>query len=206
MLIARGLTKWFGTRRAVSDVDLELAEGERVVMLGANGSGKSTLLHLVAGVLSPDAGEVAVRAAIGFAPEKPDVPDHLVVAEWLRLVASLHRSHDDLAALVARARFLELTPLLGRRVAELSLGQRHRVALAAAFVAPSPATLVLDEPTNALDAATREALVVHLTASRLTCLIATHDSDFAARVATRAVRIEAGRVAPGPTLAHPSYG
>jgi len=206
VVIARGLTKWFGTRRAVHDVDLDVAEGERVVVIGANGSGKSTLLQLVAGVLAPDAGEVVVRSAIGFAPEKPDLPDHLVVAEWLRLVASLHRSRDDLAALVARAPFLDLAPLLGRRVAELSLGQRQRVALAAAFVAPPPPTLVLDEPTNALDAATRDALATHLVASGLTCLITTHDGDFAARVATRAIGVEAGRLALGPTPAHGSHG
>jgi len=162
----------------LDDVSLEVRAGERVVVLGENGCGKSTLLQLVAGVLEAYEGSIVVPDAIGYAPEKPDLPDHLLAREWLDVVASLKRAgwRDE----------LDVGPLLGRKIGALSLGQRQRVSLVAAFTGDPP-LLVLDEPTNALDAATREAVIARL--ERSTALVATHDREFADRVATRVLRL-----------------
>jgi ABC-type multidrug transport system ATPase subunit len=178
MLSIKNLTKWFGSRRVLDDVSLDVAPGERVVVLGENGCGKSTLIQIVSGVLEAHEGTVRVPDALGYAPEKPDLPDHLLVREWLDLVASLKRAplHLDLG----------VGDLLGRKLGALSLGQRQRVSLVAAFTG-NPPLLVLDEPTNALDAASREIVIDRVRAS--TALIATHDAEFAGRVATRIVRL-----------------
>jgi ABC-type multidrug transport system ATPase subunit len=183
MLKIRHLTKWFGSRRVLDDVSLEVARGERVVILGENGSGKSTLLRVVCGVALADEGDVRLPDAIGYAPEKPDIPDHLLAREWLDLVASLKR-----ARFIGASSELGVSELLGRKIGALSLGQRQRVSLVAAFMGEPP-LLVLDEPTNALDAASRDAVIARLRDA--TALIATHDRDFADRVATRVVHLAA---------------
>ncbi len=210
------LSKYFGTRRVLHDVSLRLGAGERLVILGDNGSGKSTLLGIAAGVLEPDAGGVARAASIGFAPEKPDMPDHLLVVEWLDVVASLQGAAREAGeAREAResreapeapeapeagegdgleADPLGLRPLLGKRIAALSLGQRQRVSLAAALLG-APEVLVMDEPTNGLDAASRDAVIARLLAS--TALVATHDRALADAIATRVVTLRSGVLVPG---------
>ena len=177
----RHLTKWFGSRRVLDDISLDVARGERVVVLGENGCGKSTLLQIVSGVIDADEGDVRLPDSIGYAPEKPDIPDHLLAREWLDLVASLKRARPI-------TNELGVSELLGRKVGALSLGQRQRVSLVAAFTGEPP-LLVLDEPTNALDAESREAVIARLRDA--TALVATHDRDFAERVATRVIRLAA---------------
>jgi len=180
MLSVRHLTKWFGSKRVLDDLSLTVARGERVVLLGENGSGKSTFLRIVAGIVEAYEGEIAVPRVLGYAPEKPDLPDHLLAGEWLDLVASLKRARWP--------ELLGVTALLGRKIGALSLGQRQRVSLVAAFTGEPP-LVVLDEPTNALDADAREELTARVLES--TALVATHDRDFAERVATRIVTMGA---------------
>jgi ABC-type multidrug transport system ATPase subunit len=184
VLALERVTKYFGTKGAVRDVSLVMWRGDRVAIVGDNGSGKSTLLALASGVLDPDSGRVERPPSVGYAPEKPDIPDHLLVSEWLDVVASLKRSrwHESLGVGVG--------PLLGRRVSELSTGQRQRVSLCAAFLADPP-LLVLDEPTNGLDVDARAATVDRLRTSTL--LLATHDDDLVERLGARVVRMKDGR-------------
>ncbi len=185
MLEVRELKKTLGFRAILHGASLTVASGERVVLLGDNGSGKSTLIQLVAGVLEPDGGSARVCKKIGFAPEKPDFPEHLAVSEWLALIASLKglRSLGELP--------FGVSELLGTRTAALSLGQRQRVSLAAAWLG-EPELLVLDEPTNGLDLASIAELT-RLLGTR-TALIATHDRAFARAVGTRVLFMRAGRL------------
>jgi ATPase subunit of ABC transporter with duplicated ATPase domains len=185
MLSIRNVTKWFGSRRVLDAFSLNVALGERVVLLGENGCGKSTLIQLVCGVLDAFQGSITLPNTIGYAPEKPDIPDHLLAIEWLDLVASLKRSQwkDDLG----------VGALLGKKISALSLGQRQRVSLVAAFTG-NPDLLVLDEPTNALDRDSRDHLIERVRGR--TALIATHDRDFADRVATRVVDMSVPSIIP----------
>jgi ABC-2 type transport system ATP-binding protein len=185
VLSLQGVTKYFGTRRAVHDVSLDVTAGERVALLGDNGSGKSTLLAMASGVLDPDHGRIDRPATVGYAPEKPDIPDHLLVSEWLDVVASLKgtRAHG--------VDGLGVDALLGRRVAALSTGQRQRVSLCAALLG-GPALLVLDEPTNGLDDETRSVVIERLRGA--TVLLATHDVELVDRLQARVIRLEAGRL------------
>ena len=180
MVKVEGLMKAFGGRIVLRKVSLTVGEGERIVLLGPNGCGKSTLLQIVAGVLSADAGRVAVAAPFGFAPERPDMPEHLFVREWLDLVASLKRARWTEGDL----ELFEIRPLLGTKIGAMSLGQRQRVSLTAAFIG-SPPLLLLDEPTNGLDARSRGAVIARLRAA--TSLLATHDRALADELATRVV-------------------
>jgi len=180
---AREIRKSLGRRAVLRSASLTLKRGERVVVSGGNGSGKSTFLQVVSGVLSADHGELGVRGSIGFAPEKPDLPEHLLVGEWLDLVASLKglRGTGPLP--------FGVEELSGTRTSALSLGQRQRVSLAGAWLG-EPALLVLDEPTNGLDAENRAEVVSRL--SRATALIATHDRSLAEAIATRVVTVRDG--------------
>jgi ABC-2 type transport system ATP-binding protein len=174
------VTKRFGARTVLRGANLEVRDGERVVLLGDNGSGKSTLLQIVAGVLDADSGGVRVSRPLGYAPEKPDMPDHLFVREWLDVIASLKRARwDD-----TDTGMLSIQPFLRTKISALSLGQRQRVSLTAALLG-APPLLVLDEPTNALDSASRAALVARLATT--TALVATHDRQLAHELGARVV-------------------
>jgi ABC-2 type transport system ATP-binding protein len=187
MLEARNVWKSLGGRLVLRGVSFAVERGERVVVLGENGSGKSTLVYVMSGVLEADDGEVVCGVPqLGFAPEKPDLPDHLLVQEWLDVVASLKGLEEA-----------DVPPELGidglrrKKLAALSLGQRQRVSLASAWMG-SPEILVLDEPTNGLDARTRDGVLERLATA--TALVATHDVELADRIATRLVTVRDGVV------------
>ena len=203
-----GLAVTYGDLRAVDGVDLEVAAGEVVALLGASGSGKSSLLRAVAGLEDVAAGEVAwdgrsmVRVPVhkrGFGLmfqdgqlfEHRDVGSN--IAYGLTGLPRVQRSE--------RVReMLELVGLPGferRRVTTLSGGQAQRVALARAL-APAPRLLLLDEPLSALDRALREQLATDVRAilreGGTTALYVTHDQDEAMTVADRVGVMEAGRL------------
>lgn len=180
---ALGIHKSLGRRAVLRGFDLRLERGERVVLLGENGSGKSTLLQIVAAVLEPDAGTLRTSQSLGFAPETPDIPDHLLVGEWLTIVASL-KGLRSLGALP-----FGVAELTEKRSSALSLGQRQRVSLASAWLG-DPELLVLDEPTNGLDAETQAEVTRRL--NDTSALVATHDRHFAAAIATRVIGLRSG--------------
>jgi ABC-2 type transport system ATP-binding protein len=159
---ARGLGRRFGRRWALADVDLEVAEGEIVGLVGPNGSGKTTLLRLLAGLLRPHRGTVQVlggvpwnqrhqvmRAArFAFAP--PALFDTLTPREHLRELPRLGGDRVDDGALEQVLALVGLSERADDRVGTFSFGMRQRLALALALL-PRPRLLVLDEPTEGLD-------------------------------------------------------
>ena len=163
LIRARGVERRFGTRLALDGVDLEVAPGEIVGLVGPNGSGKTTLLRLLAGLLEPGAGELRVfgerpfdqpvrvmeRARFAFAP--PALFERLTAREHLVHLSGLGRSAPVAAAEIDRT--LERVGLRARaddRVGTFSFGMRQRLVLAQALL-PMPELLVLDEPTDGLD-------------------------------------------------------
>ncbi|GLZ50477.1 ABC transporter ATP-binding protein [Actinomycetospora sp. NBRC 106378] len=156
-----GVSKRYGTVRALQDMTFSVRPGELFGFVGANGAGKTTTMRIVLGVLAADAGEVrlegrpidaARRRRIGYMPEERGLYPKMAVGEQLRYLAELHgMSAGDAKAAAARwtAR-LGVAERAGEEVQKLSLGNQQRVQLAAALV-HEPDVLVLDEPFSGLD-------------------------------------------------------
>ena len=199
-----------GRLPVLDDLRLTIDGGEIVALIGPNGSGKSTLLRVIAGLLTPDAGRVALDGQavtgpdprIGLVFQEPrllpwrsaadNITYPLELAGW---PAERRRERlDALTELVALDR-----PVLGNRPAELSGGQAQRVALARSL-ALEPGLLLLDEPFSALDALSRERFDIELLAlwerASPTILLVTHSIAEAILIADRVVVLSArpGRV------------
>jgi ABC-2 type transport system ATP-binding protein len=194
-----GLTKRYGERTALRDVEFDVAAGELVAIVGPNGAGKTTLLSILAGVQRASAGTVSgpgTGAAIGWAPQQPAVYAKLSVAENLKLFARLQRVADPDAAV---ARMLAQTGLGERaqeRVERLSGGNRQRVNVGLGLFGDPPA-LALDEPTSALDPGQRERVwefVGGLARSGTAVLFSTHHLGEVHRYATRAIVLADGEL------------
>jgi len=168
----RGLEKSYGATVALAGVDLRVEAGTILGLLGPNGAGKTTLVSIVAGLRSPDAGRVevcgidvaraphATRPLIGIAPQDTGVYLPLSVRENLRFFAGLAGlSRATTASRIEQvADALGLTPLLGRRTAQLSGGERRRLHTAIALL-HRPSLILLDEPTTGADVVTRAQIL-----------------------------------------------
>ena len=162
-------------------VDLALAAGERVALMGRNGAGKSTLLRLAAGLAEPTRGRIARAGRVALLLQHPG--DYLVE----------ERVGEELPAEALAAAGLEA--LADRHPRDLSGGERQRLALAIVLQGEPPATVCLDEPTRGMDRGHKDTLVARLReiAGRGTAvLVATHDAEFAAAWADRTVLLGAG--------------
>jgi sulfate transport system ATP-binding protein len=207
---ARNITKHFGDFVALEDVSVEVPAGSLTALLGPSGGGKSTLLRIIAGLESPDSGEVSIegRDMTGVTPQERGVGfvfqhyaafKHMTVRQNVAFGLSIRkrpkpeiaRRVDELLALVQLAKFADRYP------SELSGGQRQRMALARAL-AVEPSVLLLDEPFGALDANVREELRAWLRRLHMempvTTLFVTHDQEEAMELADQIVVISQGTV------------
>jgi ABC-2 type transport system ATP-binding protein len=164
MIQVRGLTKYYGERAAIRELDFEIAQGEVIGFLGLNGAGKTTTLKILSCVLLPTSGRVsidgvdavdhahAVRSKIGFLPDTPPLYNEMTVGGYLTFAAQLRGvPRSDAPARVREAE--EKTALRDvddALIGSLSHGYRQRVGVAQALV-HKPALLILDEPTSGLD-------------------------------------------------------
>jgi ABC-2 type transport system ATP-binding protein len=182
-----GLTKTYGDAPAVEPIDLAVAQGERIVLLGHNGSGKTTLLRMAAGLLEPSGGSAEIlgspvgsmdaRAATSYLGDQPVFYDDLSVWEHLEYIAKLH-GHDEWEPHATD--LLETVGLFDRRddlPMTFSRGLRQKAAIALAFIRPFEILLV-DEPFVGLDKSGRDALLdlfhrVHVDGAAL--VVATHE-------------------------------
>ncbi|AXC49678.1 sn-glycerol-3-phosphate ABC transporter ATP-binding protein UgpC [Paracoccus suum] len=206
-----GLGKVYpGGTRAVGDVDLDVADGEFVVLVGPSGCGKSTLLRMVAGLEAITDGTVTIggRVVNDVEPADRDIAmvfqnyalyPHMSVRDNLAYGLRNRRTpKDEIARRVDEAaRMLQLGPYLDRRPRALSGGQRQRVAMGRAIVR-EPAAFLFDEPLSNLDAKLRGAMRLEIKALqrrlRTTALYVTHDQIEAMTLADRLVVLNAGAV------------
>lgn len=210
MLSARGMTCRYGQHIALDELDLDVAAGEAVALLGANGSGKTTALRCLSGHITPSAGRVTVagadpqrepdgetaRRALAFVPDAPVFYRGLTVAEHLRLVAA---AFDDDGGTARGEEVLEelgLGQRLTSRPQELSSGQRQKALLACVHARPFE-VLLLDEPVLRLDPGSQQWLHRRLRAHRdagVAVVLTTHHPAFAEGLADRVVCLDEGRV------------
>jgi multiple sugar transport system ATP-binding protein len=212
-VILTGISKRFGQIRAVTDLDLSIADGEFMVLLGPTGAGKTTMLRLVAGLAKPDAGEIRIGGSdvtrrepaardIAFVFQQYSLYPHLTVFNNLAfpLRSPLRRlSHSEIVAKVTEvARLLRIEDKLQNPVTKLSGGQMQRVAIGRALVR-RPAIYLMDEPLSSLDAKLRAELGVELKRIQeelgATMLYVTHDQIEAMTMASRVGVMERGRLA-----------
>ncbi|MFJ8993420.1 ABC transporter ATP-binding protein [Streptomyces sp. NPDC102279] len=198
-----GAVKTFGAVRAVAGIDLDVARGETVALLGRNGAGKSTAISLLLGLNEPDGGSVAlfggrpeasVRAGrVGAMLQDTRPVSRVTVRELVSFVAGRYPAPLPVTETLRLAGVEELA---GRRVDRLSGGQAQRVRFAMAL-AGDPALIVLDEPTAALDVEARHAFWESMRAYALrghTVLFSTHYLEEADAHADRIVVLDRGRV------------
>ena len=193
-----------GERAVLDGVSLHVDDGEIVAVLGPSGAGKSTLLRVIAGLIRPDSGVVALEGVeitsrpahlrnIGMMFQDEQLFPHLDVAANIAFGPRMHRWSassirervDELLGVVGLAGFAD------RRVDRLSGGEKKRVALARSL-APRPAILLLDEPLTGLDRELHDRLIGELgdvlRTTATTAVLVTHDRDEAAALAGRVVQ------------------
>lgn len=208
-----GVSKHYGPLHAVSGLNLELHEAERVALVGHNGAGKSTLIKLILGVIRPTEGNVevlgvgpvhrgfaAVRMAMGFLPENVVFPPSMTGAEVLSFYARLKRQP------VSRNRALlervGIADAAGRSVRTYSRGMRQRLGLAQALIGELR-VLLLDEPTTGLDPESRQSfyeIVTELGQKGTTVLLSTHVLTEIEHQVDRVVMLDHGRKVADGTL------
>ena len=205
----RNVHKSFGAVKVIQGINVDIGDGEFVVMVGPSGCGKSTLLRMVAGLETITAGEIAIgeRVVNDIEPKDRNIAmvfqnyalyPHMSVRQNMAYGLKIRRmAPADIEAHVKRAaEILELGPYLDRKPRELSGGQRQRVAMGRAIVR-EPAVFLFDEPLSNLDAKLRVQMRAELQAlhRRLatTSLYVTHDQVEAMTLAQRMIVINAGR-------------
>ncbi len=190
-----GVSKGFGGRLILDRVDLALAGGEIVVVVGPSGGGKSVLLDLLLGLLKPDAGTVSRPPDVGMVFQDGALFDDRTTRENLEFPARNLPAAARLARVEMAAEAVGLAPgHLAARPTQLSGGLRKRAAIARALV-QAPSVVLYDEPTAGLDAASSTKVARAVCAARdaiegQAALIVTHDYAFAARVADRILYLD----------------
>jgi ATPase subunit of ABC transporter with duplicated ATPase domains len=184
-----GISKKYGSRSIYNEFSMIVRRGERWAVMGRNGAGKSTLLKMVAGALTPDAGQVRLGASLRmgyFAQQSLDVLDpDLTVAEQLQK----DFPQDGIGALRTLAGAFQFSgDDTDKKIRSLSGGEKSRLAMARMLYDP-PNFLVLDEPTNHLDLATKEMLVEALKNFEGTMLFVSHDRTFLRGLGSRVLEL-----------------
>lgn len=199
ILELKSVSKSYGDTPVLRRLDLSVAEGEFLAILGFSGTGKTTLINLLAGLELPDQGQVLFRGApvTGPGPERGLVFQSYALMPWLTVAGNVALAVDavsrgtkaERAALVARyIGMVGLSHAADRRPAELSGGMRQRVSVARAL-AMQPEVLLMDEPLSALDALTRANVATEIeaiwAAEKRTVVLITNDVDEALILADR---------------------
>ena len=222
MITFRDVHKAFGPKQVLRGVDLEIPDGQTTVLLGFSGTGKSVSLKLIAGLLKPDTGTVAVddkvvkdldarglvelRARIGYVFQFAALFDSMTVEENIRLGLVKRRIDEDEQAerVKESLRLVEMSGTEARYPAELSGGMRKRVGIARA-IALRPHYILYDEPTTGLDPVTSAVIdqLMARTARELgvTSVVVTHDMRSAYTVGDRIAMLYEGKIRQVGTVA-----
>ena len=162
-IVVQGVTKLYGSQKALDNVSFEIRTGEIVGFLGPNGAGKSTMMKIITGFMPPTSGKVFVngidtaggsleiKKRIGYLPENNPLYPEMYVREYLQFAASLYKTDRPIKDQIDNIiKITGLEPEQKKKIGSLSKGYRQRVGLAQALI-HNPDVLILDEATTGLD-------------------------------------------------------
>ncbi|MBP2636620.1 MAG: Phosphonate-transporting ATPase [Firmicutes bacterium] len=222
MIALQGVQKHFGTNHVLKDIDLTVAEGEKVVVIGPSGSGKSTLIRSMNLLETPSNGKISidgveltapkanvakVRESVAMVFQQFNLYPHKTVLENLTLAPILIKKVPKAEAEEIGLAFLDRVGLKEKAnayPAQLSGGQQQRVAIARALTM-KPRIMLFDEPTSALDPEMIQEVLdvmVDLAKEGITMVVVTHEMGFARQVADRVIFMDAGRIIEEGTPEH----
>ncbi len=189
VITATALRKSYGTRRVHNGADLMVRRGERWAIMGENGSGKTTLLKMLAGVLTPDAGEVKIGASVTLGYFAQHQVEQLDVTRTVFEELEAHASREGQGVIRSLAGAFGFSgDDIDKPIDVLSGGEKSRLALAK-MLYDAPNLLVLDEPTNHLDLGTKRALMKALDDYDGTVVFVSHDRAFLRALANRVLEL-----------------
>lgn len=186
------ISKIFGEKVIFDDISCGIHDGDKIGIIGINGTGKTTLLKMIAGLESPDDGQVIMQNGlrVTYLPQNPEFPEGATVLSYVAGNADMDwNTESEAKTILTRLGILDFD----EPVVHLSGGQKKRVALAAVLVNPAD-VLILDEPTNHLDNEMATWLEDYLNKFRGVVIMVTHDRYFLDRVTNRILEISHGKL------------
>ena len=214
MIVMEGVEKWYGDFKALTNINLTVRAGEKIVLCGPSGSGKSTLIRCINHLESYQKGRIvvdgvhlddkqktidSVRREVGMVFQQFNLFPHLTVLDNCTLAPIRARGVDRMKAEATARRLLErvrVSDQAGKYPAQLSGGQQQRVAIARALCM-EPKAMLFDEPTSALDPEmVKEVLdtMISLAVEGMTMIVVTHEMGFARQVADRVIFMAEGSI------------
>jgi len=210
LITIRGLSKRYGSKLALDNLDLDVSEGELFCFLGPNGAGKTTTIKLLTGLLHPTAGSVSIcgidiqthptaaKQVIGYIPDTPFLYEKLTGREFLSFVASLYNQTDG----VVDKKMADLVDLFGiediidQLIDGYSHGMRQKLCFCAALI-HNPRVIIVDEPWVGLDPKSIKLVKKHLrekTREGMTVFMSTHTLSIAEEISDRIAIINEGKL------------
>lgn len=162
MIKIQHISKKYGNKLVLNDIDLTLKNGEVVALVGENGVGKSTLMRIICGYIPATSGQVSIcgndiceqrikaLAHIGYVPEISNLYGDMLVYDFLSWIANLRLVKNAREVIISAAKTMHITEILTQKIDTLSKGYKKRVEIASAIL-HQPDILILDEPTDGLD-------------------------------------------------------
>lgn len=203
----KGVTKLYGSQRALDDVSFEIGKGEIVGFLGPNGAGKSTMMKIITCFLPQSSGEVKVcgydvvkesmevRRRVGYLPENNPLYLDMYVREYLAFIAEIHKVPNIEERVAEMVEITGLALEQKKKIGALSKGYRQRVGLAQSLI-HDPEVLILDEPTSGLDPNQLDEirkLILHV-GEQKTVMLSTHIMQEVEAICDRAIIVDHGKI------------
>ncbi len=212
MIKISNISKNFGKKVALSDINLSLKVGEIIALIGENGAGKSTLMRIMTGYIAPTCGNVTILgndiekdrlnalSNIGYVPELSVLYGEMTVYDFLVWIANIWNIKNTSEAIIEASKQMDIVDVLNERIENLSKGYKKRVEIASAIL-HKPKFLILDEPTDGLDPNQKYDIRLFMKnyAKDNSVLVSTHvleDADIADRV----VMVSNGKIVKDTTI------
>ncbi len=210
MILAQGLTKYYGDQCTVDHINLDIHRGEIMGLLGPNGAGKSTTLRMLTGFLRPTSGTIKIKdydigahlleikKLIGYLPESAPLYHEMLVFDYLSYVADIRNisRSEKMDRISQIADLCDIRSVMHKTINELSKGYKQRVGLAHAMMS-DPEILILDEPTSGLDPNQIVEIrdIIRRIGREKTIILSTHILSEAEATCDRVVIIDRGKIA-----------